>query len=148
MDQQTVTMVVSGLGIGGTLGGIVLGQYLTRSWQREQWFLDRRKEEFRELLSALTRSYSTITQLTPSLKSLSERQQQAMDEAEATALAVVQDRIFIAMDVQELNVLQRWKGVVTSAKKPRVADDSERRFHELNTDIIVAALKQIERRPR
>jgi hypothetical protein len=63
MDQQTVTLIVAGLGIGGTLGGIVVGHVLTRSWQEEQWLLNNRKEEFRELMTALARSFSTIERI-------------------------------------------------------------------------------------
>ena len=69
-----------------------------------------------------------------------------MDEAEAAAITVIQDRIYIAFGVQELNLLQRWRGVVLSASKPRVVDDSQYRFNELNTDIIVAALNQTDQR--
>ncbi len=69
-----------------------------------------------------------------------------MDEAEAAAITVIQDRIYIAFGVQELNLLQRWRGVVLSASKPRVVDDSQYRFNELNTDIIVAVLNQTDQR--
>ncbi len=79
-------------------------------------------------------------------KGLADRQQQALDEAEAAAITVIQDRIYIAFEVRELNLLQRWRGVVLSARKPRVVDDSEYRFNELNADIIVAALNQTDQR--
>lgn len=39
----------------GPLAGIVIGHYLTRSWQREQRIADNEKEEFRNLLAALNR---------------------------------------------------------------------------------------------
>jgi predicted MFS family arabinose efflux permease len=44
MQQESVTLIVAGLGIGGTLGGIIVGHFLARSWQREQWLLDCRKQ--------------------------------------------------------------------------------------------------------
>jgi hypothetical protein len=56
MDQQTVSLIVAGLGIGGTLGGIVVGHILSRSAQRKQWVLDRRHEEFQELIRAFDTS--------------------------------------------------------------------------------------------
>jgi hypothetical protein len=39
----------------GPLVGIVIGHYLTRSWQRSQWIADNRKEEYRKVLSGLNR---------------------------------------------------------------------------------------------
>jgi hypothetical protein len=38
----------------GPLVGIFVGHVLIRSWQQKQWMLDRRKEEWRELLTTLT----------------------------------------------------------------------------------------------
>src|SRR4249920_2709756 len=39
----------------GPLVGILIGHYLTRSWQRTQWIADNQKEEYRRLLTALHR---------------------------------------------------------------------------------------------
>jgi hypothetical protein len=39
----------------GPLAGILVGHYLTRSWQRRQWIADNQKEEYRKLLSGLNR---------------------------------------------------------------------------------------------
>jgi hypothetical protein len=39
----------------GPLLGIVVGHYLTRSWQRRQWLADNRKDEYRKLLAGLNR---------------------------------------------------------------------------------------------
>jgi len=48
----------------GPFVGILVGHVLTRSWQQKQWMLDRRKEEWRELLTTLARSFVTICKLT------------------------------------------------------------------------------------
>jgi hypothetical protein len=34
--------------------GIFIGAYLTRRWQRQQWIADNKKQEFKDLLSAMT----------------------------------------------------------------------------------------------
>jgi hypothetical protein len=57
MDQQTVTLIVAGLGIVGTLTRGPLTQYFARHSQHEQWELDKNTEEFRELLDALPVAY-------------------------------------------------------------------------------------------
>jgi hypothetical protein len=53
MDTQIATLIVAGLGIAGTLGGILVGHLLTRSWQQRQWLLDNRRQEYREVLNAV-----------------------------------------------------------------------------------------------
>ena len=40
----------------GSLVGLGFGAFLTRSWDRKKWMKDNRKEECRELLSAVTRT--------------------------------------------------------------------------------------------
>jgi hypothetical protein len=56
MQQGTVTLIVASVGIAGSLGGVLLGQHMTRSWQQRQWPMDQRKDEFRELIAALADS--------------------------------------------------------------------------------------------
>jgi hypothetical protein len=60
MEQTTVTLIVGGLGIFGTLAGVVSGHFLSRSWQREQWLLDKRREEYRELINLIAGAYTTF----------------------------------------------------------------------------------------
>jgi hypothetical protein len=58
MTQEHVfTLIVSSVGIGGALAGIVIGHFLTRSWQRRQWFMDRRLEEYKEVLAAVNEMF-------------------------------------------------------------------------------------------
>ena len=46
----------------GPLLGIVVGHYLTRSWQRRQWIADNQKEEYRKLLAGLNRLNMVLIQ--------------------------------------------------------------------------------------
>ncbi|MGB8064678.1 MAG: hypothetical protein WCF26_22520 [Candidatus Sulfotelmatobacter sp.] len=39
----------------GPLLGIFVGAYLARRWQRQQWIADNKKQEFKDLLGAMTR---------------------------------------------------------------------------------------------
>ena len=56
LDQGSVTLIAAGFGV----SGVLLGHYLTRSWQREQWRLDRRREEYRELITALSDLFTNM----------------------------------------------------------------------------------------
>jgi hypothetical protein len=55
--DHAFTLIVSSVGIGGALVGIVIGHFPTRSSQHEQWRRDNRKQEYRELLSCLSDTY-------------------------------------------------------------------------------------------
>jgi hypothetical protein len=107
MQQNTVTLVVAVVGIAGTLGGVFLGQHMTQQWQRKQWTLDRRKEEWRELLSALAESLRVQMKVYPG-RVLAPDEQRAIVEAQSNSFRVIRDRIFIASDVAQLDIEIRW----------------------------------------
>jgi hypothetical protein len=106
MQQETVTLLVAGLGIGGTLGGIVVGHVLTRSWQRKQWILDSRKEEFRELLAATAKSMDAHIRFWHPEQSHDEPGQ--LIEAVAESFRVFHDRVFIVDEIQQLELEEIW----------------------------------------
>jgi hypothetical protein len=97
--------------------------------------LDSRKEEYRELLSALTLAYSL------------HRQSVSTAESDAKALAVIRDRLYIAGEVEELKVLDRWQEITSFHGQMllRLTDDP---FSALTTDIVAKALKMPESRLR
>jgi hypothetical protein len=37
--QEMLTPILALAGIGGTLGGVYIGQRMSQKWQREQWVL-------------------------------------------------------------------------------------------------------------
>lgn len=46
----------------GPLVGILVGHYLTASWQRKQWIADNQKDEYRRVLAGLNRLNVLLTQ--------------------------------------------------------------------------------------
>lgn len=44
----------------GPLVGIAFGHWLSRSWQFKQWKLENRRQEYREVLSALAVAYTMM----------------------------------------------------------------------------------------
>lgn len=52
MEASTATLIVAVAGITGTLASGVIAQVMARQSQLEQWLLDNRKQECRELLSS------------------------------------------------------------------------------------------------
>ncbi|HEV2484887.1 MAG TPA: hypothetical protein VGT08_05090 [Terracidiphilus sp.] len=112
MQQETVTLIVAGLGIGGTLAGIVVGHFLTRSWQREQWLLDCRKQEFKEVASAISHfSIEHLSYVTSQGTVLAQSKQAYVDSMKAVS-CVLTDRIFIASDLDSARIPSRFLAIM------------------------------------
>jgi hypothetical protein len=116
MQQGTTTLIVAAIGIGGTLGGIVVGHMLTRSWQQKQWKLNRRNDEWRELMTALAGSLKASLRIYPG-KALDPEEQREIVGAHAECFRVIRDRIFIASDVKALDLENRWSAAVEHHKE-------------------------------
>lgn len=141
MQQATVTLIVAGLGIGGTLGGIVVGHVLTRSWQRKQWILDNRKEEFRELLTALAESLRIqMTKHAGALLNASE--QKALIDAQAMVMRTIRDRIFIANDVERLNIENVWSAAVMSHHRTLDITPLAYTYRSIRDEVVKAATEK------
>ena len=92
--------------IGGPTLGLFIGAYLTRSWDRNKWLNDNRKEEYRSLLTTLTESSLSIR------NSGSSPEDGILYLERETAFTkfhrVVHDRIFIAAEIEEMKLVERW----------------------------------------
>ena len=98
--------------VAGPLIGVVLGGYLSRMWQREQWVLDNKKQEYRELMTALTRTYGLFAQYKAPMVAIDAQTQRMLDEADAEALLILRDRLFIRKEIEDANVQSMWVGAV------------------------------------
>jgi len=108
VDMTQVTLYLALWGAIGPLVGILVGHLLTRSWQREQWLLDCRKEEFRELLTVLTRSFATIC-CYGGMGVMNGNDMRAREAAHTDAQTTIRDRIYIADDIAKLDIYRIWK---------------------------------------
>ena len=142
MQQETVTLIVAGLGIGGTLGGIVVGHFLTKSWQREQWLLDCRKEEFRELLKVLTRSFATIC-FYSGMRVMVGDEKKAQEAAQTDAQTTIRDRIYIADDIARLDIYKIWRKATDEFQQDRVYIAFSEKYALIRAMIIKAATDKL-----
>ncbi len=141
MQQSTVTLIVAGLGIGGTLGGITVGHFLTQSSQRKQWILDRRKEEWSELLTALAESLRMALKRYQG-RVLSGEEEYRIVEAQSNCFRVIRDRIFIAADVKNLNLENRWSAAVMHHSENLDARKLGAAYDAIRNEIVEAATKR------
>ncbi len=118
----SVGQVLAWLPLLGTLSGlvgVVLGAYLTRSWQRKQWLLDSKKAEYRELISVLSQAAHYILNNSPHLQrpnplgSLKSGEQERLsDEAADRGHTTISDRIFIADTIAREKIDERWLSIL------------------------------------
>jgi hypothetical protein len=134
----TVERAWSGI---GPLAGVLVGAWLARSWDRKKWISDGRKEECRELLTAMTvvadlalEAYSKkgTPEFTHAMK--------IAWEEERKCLRILQDRIFIAGRLKDTRVRKLWQTVTTDYLRDGDAKVFGKRLDEIKTIIIDIAL--------
>ncbi|MFI5116333.1 MAG: hypothetical protein ACHP8B_06495 [Terriglobales bacterium] len=125
----------------GPLIGLLVGHMLTRSWQRQQWLMDNKKQEYRELLSAISH---TIVALINS---------QAFDNNNPNALKVelmnlskdvyriFGDRIFIADDMARTQLRERWMGAINEFLRNCNVETFALRVYEIKETLVKLAVE-------
>jgi len=142
MRQEILTIAVAVL----PLLGVVLGHRLSRSWQREQWLLDQRVKEFRELLDALAEDLRVATTMhVDPLLWPTMNLPQAVVDAHSNAMRVMQSRIFIVKDLIRVKMEERWSIAVDLHRRTMQIEPLARTFTELRILIVNAARQNVPR---
>jgi hypothetical protein len=89
---------------------VLIGAWLTRSWQRKQWILEGKKAEYRELLSTLSESYHTIRSHVPAAKPVVISAERDRASAEAWLAGIKQVRLFMVSVTKHFTRLQNFLG--------------------------------------
>lgn len=139
--MQRLTIALGIWAAVGPIVGILLGHFLTRSWQREQWLRDKRNEEWHELLTALAESLRVSLKIYPA-RALSGEEERTIVEAQSNSFRVIRDRIFIAPDVQALNIENRWSAAVQYHSQNVDAKKLGNAYKELRDEIVRTATKR------
>jgi hypothetical protein len=92
----------------GPLVGIYAGHILGNSAQRRQWLLDRRKEEFQEMLSAMTDAVIQGQRYLASKPSCGEQYRDNALDAFIKATRILVDRIYTAPDLDRSKIRERF----------------------------------------
>jgi hypothetical protein len=101
--------------VAGPLVGVLIGAYVANRNQRKHWIADSKKQEYRELLTALTRAFGGIVQVRgPGIVALQPADQRAYSEMETEALQTIRDRLFISDEVKQMDLLNRWTDATRS----------------------------------
>jgi hypothetical protein len=125
----------------GPLIGLLVGHILTRSWQRQQWLMDNKKQEYRELLSAISHTFVALVS------------SQAFDNNNPNALRVelmnlskdvhriLGDRIFIADDLARTQLRERWMGATNEFLRNCNVETFALRVHEITEALVKLAVE-------
>jgi hypothetical protein len=121
--------------------GLLVGHVLTRSWQYQQWQLDHKRSEYRDLLTKLTLAYSATRQH-PTLEG--DLQEKAFDITDG-AFSCMKDRIFIADEVERLRIFERWIAATRAFNDDPHSRESARAllgaYEGIRSDLVTSALK-------
>lgn len=109
MQQSTVTLIVAVVGIAGTFGSGYFSQRMARHSQREQWLLDQRKEEFRELIVGLEESMKSEVDHAIRTSQYTPDERRQLSRKTSDFYTIVRTRIFTANDVRDMDLSQRWR---------------------------------------
>ena len=125
--HPTLTLVLSIWAGVGPFAGLLFGHYLIKKWQREQWLLDSRKVEFRELLTALNDAIVHLMMFTPAYAAGNGSEElDRLAAAQRIAMRVLADRIYIASDLRELNTTERFLEAIQGARQSNIAERSKK----------------------
>jgi hypothetical protein len=124
MQGSAISLIIAIVGIAGSLGGVVIGQRLSKSWEREQWLLDTKKQEYRELLSAFSIAYMELQRLHGPGWVSSEQDQRHCSLVELDSYRVLRDRLYTAVALERENMRYRWAEALVNFKDTK----DERRF--------------------
>jgi hypothetical protein len=128
----------------GPLIGVCIGAYLTKRWQRSQWIADHKRAEYRKLLTTLAGTFIGSVRLRGSGVALGAREQRRLYDLEARASVVILDRIFIADEVKEMNLLKRWNQAFREYDNTLNHDNFAKAFGLISRDIRKAAAELIK----
>jgi hypothetical protein len=128
----------------GPMVGIGLGYLLTSQQQRKQWLQDKRREEYRELLSALTTSYMTLMHISEQVENGQKIQAEISllgEKAKIEAYRVLRDRLIIAEEIMSAETLVEWDTAVTNYLKTLDTVKFANRFSSINATLVHMARK-------
>ena len=126
----------------GPLLGIVLGSWLTTRNQRQHWKLDNKCAEYRKLLTTIADAGSKMVVHYGTMPYVvTGREQFMIGETARKSVDVMYNRLFIAREVADLDILKRWEKAISALQKTRNVDEFGKLMDGIMDDIRKVALK-------
>ncbi len=128
----------------GPLCGVLVGAGLSRSWDRRKWLNDNRKQEFRELMETLSEAASGMISRQISRnwgEALTEKEAEQVSVSHMASLKVIKNRIFIAEDVKEMNLFNRWNDGIHAMRMAEDVRPFEGMWDQVSEELIARATR-------
>jgi hypothetical protein len=142
MDAVTTSLIGAGValfGIVSAFGGVLIGQRMARSTQREQWLRDNRKQEYRELLSSLSDTFLLIIKHGTEVKEPGEIANNVAS-ARRELFTTLHDRIFIAKEIKGAGIWEKWRAIFGLCSQPVQEVEAMEKFSALRDELVQMAL--------
>jgi hypothetical protein len=142
MPGQTVPLwvtIASSLSVGSFIGGLI-SQLLSSRQRHQEWVKDNKKQEWRELISALSQSFHYIQNFSGYGIAIGGDIQKELVQADVEARRAIESRIFIAHQIRHENVLERWQLLSGEKDWPRMVEF----WNSLHSALIAAAHKDLD----
>lgn len=140
-------MDLYGVAFGGFLGILasataqILQNRLTSKREEQRWIANNRKEEYRELLKALTHTATFLMEYVGTSAGKEPEYQKRYTQVYGDGIRVISDRIFIADEIKNIEVYDRWVDAVERLNKTNDLGAFSDRFERLRDDIVKSARK-------
>jgi hypothetical protein len=148
MNAWTALLPLLGVVIGATMQYWL--SHLAEKQRQREWLKDNKKQEWRELISMLTQSAHHILQnvfgayAVGVISVITGAEERAIAEANAEARRIIEDRIFIAAEVQHENILERWQLLTAEKSLSRMREY----WNDLHDALVAVAFKDCGIRDR
>jgi hypothetical protein len=119
--------------------GVLVGSYLGDRNYRKREYANSKKEEYRELLSTLTKSSGKIADFHGPSDTHSLDEERAYYEAKEKALIVIDNRLFISGELEKLDFRSRWISAVHDVENGGHSLEFRRIVRRMTRQIVSAA---------
>lgn len=124
--------------------GLVMGQMLTSRHQHRQWLRDNKKQEYREILNALSNAFLALVEIQSGIGfsgMVEGEQQRRAWNLSHESFRVLRSCLFVAAEVKEADMLVRWTNAVSELDHHRNLTTFTQVYANLNNEIVALGEK-------
>lgn len=124
--------------------GVLVGALIADRIHKKREYTNSKKEEYRELLSTLTQAASRIADFHGPIAEHTPEEERAYYEAKERAVIVIDNRLFIANEIEKLGLRTRWISAVHDVENGGHSIEFRRTVRQMQRQIISAGKQLIE----
>lgn len=148
VEGITLAWVETLIAAGAAIGGVWLGQRLSRSARVEERIRDAKKEEYKEVLTVLANAYLDLLRHGKQNPCLPDDIERHISDSEAESYRVLHDRLYIAIELENANISKLWTIAVENFMRgdpedPEVRRKFSERFTGIRNGIVNLARKDV-----